>query len=149
MHTFTTLSLISMLAEARKDKLGLFLTHQYLEQIPKSIRNAVFGNVGTLISFRVRAEDARYLAKEFYPVFDGNDFINLPKYSIYLKLMIDGMTSKPFSAISFALKEKGTTVKEEIIKLSRKKYGRGKSTIKQAPFPIPSDKGTGQATLFP
>ncbi|HXF29595.1 MAG TPA: hypothetical protein VN457_07065, partial [Chlamydiales bacterium] len=100
MHSFVTHSFVNILAEARKYCLSLFLTHQYTDQIDERIRLAIFGNVGTIISFRVGATDAEYLEKEFYPFFNKNDFINLPKYELYLKLMIDGTTSQPFSAIS-------------------------------------------------
>ena len=97
-HSFITLSFADILAEARKYKLGLFICHQYIEQLNEKIRPAIFGNVGTLIAFRVGAVDAEYLAKEFYPTFDEQDLIHLPKYSMYLKLMIDGAASVPFSA---------------------------------------------------
>ena len=100
MHSFISLSFVDVLAEARKYGLSLFLTHQYIEQIDERIRGAIFGNVGTIISFRVGATDAEYLETEFYPIFNKDDFINLPKYEIYLKLMIDGAACKPFSALS-------------------------------------------------
>lgn len=98
MHTFVSLSFADILAEARKYGLGLFLAHQYIDQLHEKIRSAIFGNVGTIISFRIGATDAEYLAKEFHPVFSESDLVNLPRYSIYLKLMIDGTTSQPFSA---------------------------------------------------
>lgn len=97
-HSFVTLSFANILAEARKYGLSLFLAHQYIEQLDERVRAAIFGNVGTMIAFRVGATDAEYLAKEFYPVFAENDFIHLPRYAIYLKLMIDGAASHPFSA---------------------------------------------------
>lgn len=100
MHSFISLSFANILAEARKYGLSLFLSHQYLDQIDERIRTAIFGNVGTIISFRVGATDAEFLEQEFYPVFSREDFIHLPKYEMYLKLMIDGATSKPFSAKS-------------------------------------------------
>lgn len=100
MHSFISLSFIDVLAEARKYGLSLFLTHQYIAQIDERIRDAIFGNCGTIISFRIGASDAEYLEKEFFPIFSKEDFINLPKYEIYLKLMIDGTTSKAFSAIT-------------------------------------------------
>jgi len=100
MHSFVTLSFIGILAESRKYGLSLFLAHQYIEQLDERIRAAIFGNVGTIISFRVGAADAEYLAKEFYPVFTQEDLVNLPRYSVYIKLMIDGAASMPFSAIS-------------------------------------------------
>lgn len=97
-HNFTTLSLVNMLSELRKFRVGLSFAHQYMAQVEPEIRSAILGNVGTLITFRVGAEDARYLVKEMYPTFEVEDFINLPNYHIYLKLMIDGIPSKPFSA---------------------------------------------------
>ena len=102
MHSFVSLSFSDILAEARKYKLGLFLAHQYIDQLNEKIRSAIFGNVGTVIVFRVGATDAEYLAKEFYPVFGEQDLIHLPKYSMYLKLMIDGASSVPFSAETFS-----------------------------------------------
>lgn len=107
-HSFITLSFTTILSEGRKYGLSLFLAHQYVEQLDERIRAAIFGNVGTTIAFRVGANDAEFLAKEYYPVFTRDDFINLPRYSMYVKLLIDGTTSQPFSAISLKpnLKEK-------------------------------------------
>lgn len=99
-HSFLSLSFADILAEARKYGLSLFLAHQYIEQLHEDIRSAIFGNVGTLICFRVGATDAEYLEKEFEQIFDRNDLINLPKFGICLKVMIDGVTSHPFSGIS-------------------------------------------------
>jgi hypothetical protein len=96
-HNFTTLSLVNMFSELRKFKVGMVLAHQYFHQLDPDIRHAIFGNVGTVVSFRVGVEDAKFLALEMYPVFNFESFINLPNYSIYLKLMIDGIPSKPFS----------------------------------------------------
>jgi hypothetical protein len=129
MHSFVTLSFADILAESRKYGLSLFLTHQYIEQIDERIRSAIFGNVGTLISFRIGADDAKYLAKEFHPVFDEIDLVNLPKYSMYLKLMIDGATSKPFSAIAVPLKEVTTSYKEKIIVASQNRFAKKRSVI--------------------
>lgn len=105
MQSFLTLSFADILAEARKYKLSLFLAHQYIEQLDEKIRAAIFGNVGTMISFRVGATDAEYLAKEFYPVFGQEDMINLPRYAMYIKLMINGATSQPFSAYTILLEK--------------------------------------------
>jgi hypothetical protein len=99
-HSFVTLAFANILAEARKYGLSLFLAHQYIEQLDERVRAAIFGNVGTIISFRVGAADAEYLAKEFYPVFSEEDLVNLPRYSMYLKLMIEGASEKAFSANS-------------------------------------------------
>jgi len=103
-QNFTTLSLTNMASELRKYGVGLILAHQHLHQLDPDIRHAVLGNVGTLAAFRVGAEDAPYLAKEFLPKFDVEDLINLPNYHIYLKLMIDGVPSQPFSATTLGPK---------------------------------------------
>ena len=101
-HTFTTLSLAGMLSELRKYHVGLILAHQYAAQLDPPVRDAIIGNAGTIISFRVGLDDAEVLAKEFYPVFSEADLIRLPDHHIYLKLMIDGVPSKPFSAETLA-----------------------------------------------
>lgn len=97
-QNFTTLSIVNMTSELRKYKLGLILANQYLNQLDPDIRYAVLGNVGTLLSFRVGPQDAVYFEKEFDPVFSLQDLVNLPNYNLYIKLMIDGMPSKAFSA---------------------------------------------------
>lgn len=99
-HNFTTLSLVNMFSELRKFKVGMTLAHQYMNQLDDDIKSAVLGNAGTVISFRIGTEDAMHMAKEMYPDFDVEDFINLPNYKIYLKLMIDGKPSRPFSAVT-------------------------------------------------
>ena len=104
-QSFATASFADILSEARKYHLNLILANQYLDQIDEKVRDAIFGNVGTLVSFKVGLEDAKFLAEEFYPKFSQEDLINLPCYSIYLKLMIDGKTSKPFSGDSLRLDE--------------------------------------------
>jgi hypothetical protein len=98
--SFTTLSLAEMLSELRKYRLNLILAHQYLAQLDLKMRDAIFGNVGTMISFRIGAVDAELIAQEFYPEFSISDFTNLPNFNIYLKLMIDGLPSRPFSAVT-------------------------------------------------
>jgi hypothetical protein len=97
-QNFTTLSFVNMMTELRKYGVGLTLAHQHLHQLEPEIRHAVLGNVATIISFRIGAEDAPLIAREMQPAFDVPDLLNLPNYSIYLKLMIDGTPSRPFSA---------------------------------------------------
>jgi hypothetical protein len=97
-QTFTTLMLANMMSELRKYGVGLTLANQYFHQLEPDIRHAVLGNAGTLISFRVGPEDASILAKEFQPTFMVEDLLNLSNRDIYLKLMIDGTPSRPFSA---------------------------------------------------
>jgi type IV secretory pathway TraG/TraD family ATPase VirD4 len=99
-QTFTTLALANMLSELRKYRVGLTLAHQYLNQLEPEIRHAVLGNAGTIVSFRVGAEDAPYLAREFHGRFAERDLLQLPNHHIYLKLMIGGMPSNPFSAVT-------------------------------------------------
>lgn len=95
-QNFTTLSFTVMLSELRKYAVGLVLAHQYIHQLKPDIREAVFGNCGTLISFRVGGSDAPYLVREFEPEFDTRDLMRLPNYHAYIKLMIRGEPSKPF-----------------------------------------------------
>jgi len=97
-HNFTTLSLIGMFSELRKFKVGMTMAHQYMAQLDPDIKSAVLGNIGTIITFRLGTEDGMLMAKEMFPEFSIEDFINLPNYKIYLKLMIDGKPSRPFSA---------------------------------------------------
>ncbi len=101
-QTFASLSLAGMLSELRKYGVGLVLANQYLGQLPPEIREAVLGNVGSLIAFRVGAADAPLLAREFSPVFGVEDLLRLPNHSIYVKLMVDGALSRPFSAETLA-----------------------------------------------
>lgn len=97
-QSFTTLAMANILSELRKYRVGFTVAHQYLHQLDPEVRHAVLGNAGTIISFRVGAEDAPYLVREFTERFKTVDFLQLPNYRIYLKLMIDGMPSVPFSA---------------------------------------------------
>ena len=97
-QSFTTLMLANMMAELRKYGVGLTLAHQYIHQLEPDIRHAVFGNAASMVAFRVGAEDAPLLASEFQPACGVEDLLNLPNYAIYLKLMIDGTPSRPFSA---------------------------------------------------
>lgn len=97
-QSFTTLAFANMLAELRKFGVGTVLAHQYLHQLDPDIRHAVLGNAGTLIAFRLGAYDARLIAQELEPTFDRHDLLTLPNHDIYLKLMIDGAPTRPFSA---------------------------------------------------
>lgn len=99
-HNFTTQSLMFMLSELRKYRLSLVLAHQYLTQLTPNIRDAILGNVGTIIVFRIGAADAEYIALEFAPEYKITDFTALPNFHIYLKMMIDGKISRPFSAMT-------------------------------------------------
>jgi energy-coupling factor transporter ATP-binding protein EcfA2 len=123
-HSFMTLAFADILSESRKYGLGLFLTHQFMEQLSEDIRSAIVGNVGTLIVFRVGSADAEVLLSEFAPVFTAEDLVRVPKYGVYLKLLIDGTQSEPFSATTLPLPFKKSLGKEDILNASRHWYGR-------------------------
>jgi len=152
IHSFLTMSFIDILSEARKYKLYLALSHQYIEQLDERVRAAIIGNVGTIISFRVGAEDAKFLAKEFYPTFSETDFVNIPNYHIYLKMMIDGHTSNAFSAITLPPTPAKKTYKDEIMELSRKSYGTPITEVERQIILSPTQNEKmlpdKQATLF-
>lgn len=97
-QSFTTLSVANMVSELRKFNVGLVLAHQHLDQLEPAVRHAVLGNVGTIISFRLGPEDAKLIGHHFEPTFSPLDVINLPNRDVYLRLMIDGTPSRPFSA---------------------------------------------------
>ncbi len=99
-HNFTTKSLLQMLSELRKYRLSLVLAHQYLTQLDPVIRDSILGNAGTMIIFRIGATDADLIAQEFAPTYKQSDFTNLPNFHLYLKMMIDGRVSEPFSAVT-------------------------------------------------
>jgi CxxC-x17-CxxC domain-containing protein len=131
-QNFATESFVNILSEARKYRLALILGHQYITQMDETVRDAVFGNVGTLICFRVGAEDAEFLEKEFAPDFTAEDLVNLAKYNIYLKLMIDGLAGRPFSAQTLPLfpKQEESNV-EKIIKVFRERYGTPRKEVEE------------------
>lgn len=99
-HNFTTLSLVDMFSELRKFNIGFIVAHQYLNQLPVKIKEAVLGNIGTILCFRISYADAKYMAQEFYPVFKASDFVALENFHIYLRLMINGKPSRAFSAMT-------------------------------------------------
>src|SRR5215510_5252976 len=102
-QNLATLSLANMLSELRKYRVNMVLSHQYLSQLDPQVKDAILGNTGTIISFRLGLTDAEMLAGEFYPFFSARDLINLPNYHIYLRLMIDGVVSQPFSGETLRL----------------------------------------------
>jgi hypothetical protein len=97
-QSFTTLSLANMLSELRKYRVSMILAHQYLSQLDPQVRDAILGNTGTIISFRLGLTDAKLLEKEFEPELSAIDLIGLPNYQVYLELMTEGVASRPFSA---------------------------------------------------
>ena len=131
-QSFADRSFADILSEARKYKLNLTMAHQYIEQMEEEVREAVFGNVGTMIVFRVGAYDAEVLEKEFAPTFTAEDLVNLGLRQIYLKLMIDSVTSPPFSATTIPpIKPPKDSYVDEIIKHSRETFARPKQEVEK------------------
>ncbi len=128
-QNFATDSFAKILSEARKFRLNLTMTNQYIDQIPLTVRQAIFGNVGTLSTFVVSQADAGILANEFSPIFSADDLVSLEAHSMYTKLCINGMTSKPFSAKSLNIRYSKMGNKEEIIRQSRERYSVSKEEI--------------------
>ncbi len=128
-QNFATESFATILSEARKYHLNLIMGHQYIGQLTPTkdnsrLRDAIFGNVGTMVCFRIGAADAEYLETEFAPLYTPSDLVNLPKYQILLKLMINGVSSEPFSARGIQVKSEFFTGNaEKVIKVSRERYG--------------------------
>ncbi len=131
-QSFANKSFADILSEARKYKLNLTIAHQYIEQMEEEVRDAVFGNVGTMISFRVGAFDAEVLEKEFAPTFTAEDMVNLGFAQIYLKLMIDGVSSQPFSATTMPpIAKPEISFKDVVINSSREQFARPRSVVEK------------------
>ncbi len=156
-QNFATSSFVTTLSEARKYKLALTLGHQYIAQMEETVRDAVFGNVGTIVSFRIGPEDAEFLEKEFEPEFSASDLVNLPKYNCYVKLLIDGISGKPFSAETLfpaLLPEESN--RDNIIKVSREKYAAPREVVEEkikkwfgtATLPLTSIPKTSSQPLY-
>lgn len=131
-QNFATESFANILSEARKYRLSLTVAHQYIEQITdEKVRGAIFGNVGTMVIFRIGAADADFLEKEFAPRLTPEDLVNLPKFHFYVKLMIDGIVSDPFSARGLppVLPEEQTGNEEKIIAVSRERFSAKREVV--------------------
>jgi len=130
-QNFATDSFAVIVSEARKYGLYLFVTNQYIAQMPENVANAVFGNIGTLITFRVGAKDAEFLNREFVPVFEPEDLSNLNNYNIYLKMSIDGLTSAPFSAQTLLPMYEPHNLQDQAIEKSRVKYSKPREEVEE------------------
>ena len=131
-QNFANASFADILSEARKYKLNLTIAHQYIEQMDEIVRPAVFGNVGTMISFRVGATDGEVLEKEFAPQFTVEDLVNLGFAQIYLKLMIDGLGSAPFSAVTLPpIVHPDVSYVRDIIEASREQFARPRASVEE------------------
>ncbi|PIY92642.1 MAG: hypothetical protein CO030_01235 [Candidatus Magasanikbacteria bacterium CG_4_9_14_0_2_um_filter_42_11] len=130
-QNFATPSFANILSEARKYRLSLIMAHQYVMQLDEVVADAVFGNVGSMVTFRVGAGDAETLEKEYAPTFTIEDIVNLPKFQIFLKLMIDGIASQPFSAMTMPPIGSRTGSAEKVIRVSRERYGKDRAVIEE------------------
>ena len=130
-QNFTTDSIATIMSEARKYRLNLAIAHQFIAQLTEKIRDAVFGNVGSIVSFRVGAQDAEFLVKQFEPVFSESDLINIDNFNAYAKILINGATSKPFNIKTLPPENGSEYSAEKIKELSRLKYGRNRQEVEE------------------
>lgn len=128
-QNFTTDSISTILSEARKYRLCLTIAHQFLGQLPEEIQKSVFGNVGTLCSFRIGPEDAEFIAKQFAPVFGEQDLINIDNYNALLRLMIEGKTSDGFNLKTYPPVEGNRALADNIKQLSMLKFGKNRQIV--------------------
>jgi hypothetical protein len=144
-QNFATSSFVKILSEARKYRLALTLTNQYIEQLDETIQRAIFGNVGTLISFVMGSRDADIFSKEFAGLYTPADLVNLGRHEIVLKLCIDNMTSLPFPAKTLPLPNLKNDNAEKIIRLSKERYGRKIEELKPVMTEEEAQEVTDQA----
>jgi hypothetical protein len=128
-QNFATDSFAVILSEARKYGLNLTVANQYISQMPETVREAVFGNVGSMVTFRIGAGDASFLTKYFEPVFEATDLVKMHNRHIFISMSIDGEKSLPFSATTLAMPETQQDLSVEIIEQSRHKYARTKAEV--------------------
>ncbi len=132
-QSFATASFANIMSEARKYHLSLVVGHQYIAQMDESVRDAIFGNVGTIIAFRVGAEDAEMLEKELTPEFLAQDIVNLGKREVYIKLMIDGLASRAFSARTMDTPNPlPVNNRQKVIEWSREHYAARREEVEGA-----------------
>lgn len=133
-QNFATPDFAQILSEARKYRLNLIVANQFIGQVEEEVKNAIFGNVGTVISFRVGVSDANYLAHEFKPVFGEEDLLNIERFNVYIKTIVENEPVPPFSAnltkdMAKAKAQKDERVSEIIVEMSRLKYGRDSKLV--------------------
>ena len=130
-HNVTTQTIATALAEARKYKLSMVFAHQFIGQLDEETRKAIFGNIGSILAFRVGPDDAKYLVSEFEPVFDEEDLVNIDNYNAVFRLLIRGETSKPFNILTCPPSKGSPRIAELIKEYSRAKYGRDRARVEQ------------------
>lgn len=130
-HNFTTDSVATILSEARKYRLNLNIAHQFIAQLPENIRDAVFGNIGSMVCFRIGAEDAEFVSKQYAPVFNAQDLTNIDNYNAYVKLMINGAISRPFNMKCYSPTKGNSEIALAVKELSRLKYGKPRELVER------------------
>jgi hypothetical protein len=130
-QNITTDSISTILSEARKYKLGLSVAHQFIAQLDDKIKDAVFGNVGSICAFRVGVDDAEYLKNQFEPVFSANDLMNIDNYNAYLKMLVDGRPVKPFNIETLPPAQANPKIAENLKQLSHLTYGRDRDEVEE------------------
>jgi hypothetical protein len=130
-QNITTDSISTILSEARKYKLSLNIAHQFIAQLEEGIRDSVFGNVGSIAAFRVGAEDAEYLEKQFSPVFTAKDIMSIDNYNAYLKMLANGKPVKPFNIETMSSPKGNRDIIKSIKELSYLKYGKERSLVEE------------------
>ena len=130
-QNFATGAFSNILSEARKYKLNLTMAHQYMAQLPDEVRSTIFGNVGSIISFRVGGEDAVILEKEYKPTFIAEDFMNLDMRNFYIKMTVDGQTATPFSGRTIDFPKSDMDLINDVIRTSRERWARPKSEVEK------------------
>ena len=128
-QNITTPSIATILSEARKYKLSLFIAHQFIAQLTDDIRSAVFGNVGNMIVYRVSSDDAEYLAKQFEPVFSASQIMNIDNFNAYVKLLVNGSPSIPFNIRASNPPSVSGMDVNSLQELSYLKYGRNRDEV--------------------
>lgn len=127
----TTDSISSILSEARKYRLSLNIAHQYINQLQDDIKNAVFGNVGSMAVFRVGTEDAQFLEAKFKPIFNANDIAKLDNYNAYMSMLVKGQPTKPFNIETLAPEKGNIDIVDNLKELSYLKYGRDREEVEE------------------
>lgn len=130
-QNFTTDSISVILSEARKYRLNLIIAHQFIAQLLEKIRDSIFGNVGSMIVFRVGATDAEFLAKYFEPVFKQNDLANIDNFNAYVKLLIKGQTTKPFNIKTLPASKPNYELMQIVKDLTKAKYARSREEVEE------------------
>ncbi len=125
----STPAIASILSEARKYKLSLTVVHQFIAQLDQNIKDAVFGNVGSIVTFRVGTEDAQFLEQQYAPVFSAKDIMNVPNYNAFLRILVNGVPTKPFSMATMPPIVSDPNIVARMIEESAARYGRPRAEV--------------------